>query len=106
MIDSSLVLCLSVLVSFSRSGKQHDKKDIVLFSSYEIRSDWEHVGYRKSEDQSERIHIRTVRAFPLFQGTSTISFAFLFHLGISSSQPMPGNQDGKFFNMENMFCER
>jgi hypothetical protein len=37
MIDSASVL--SLIESLSRSGKQYDKKDIVLFSNYESRLD-------------------------------------------------------------------
>jgi hypothetical protein len=103
MIDSSLVL--SLVVSLWRSDKQCDKKDIVLFSSYEARLDWEHLAYQEPESQHKWMRIHTVRAFPLSQGTLIISSAFFFHLGTSLTQPAPGNQDGKFLSIGITFYE-
>jgi hypothetical protein len=68
MIVSFLVLSLKV--SLSSSGKQHDKKDILLFSNYVLRLDWVHLEWvdtythRKSLAFVPR-HIDHVLGFPL-----------------------------------------
>ena len=50
MIDSASLLSLTE--SLSRSGKQYDKKDIVLFSSYESRFDWKHYYFASQEAEN------------------------------------------------------